>query len=274
MPLDYILARLIRHHLPSGLLSFLLRHGLIIKPGLETANPKEAVERYVRVLQHHGLSLEGKCVLDFGYGGHFGVGVELLRKGAKHVVLCDPFAKPDHRRNRLLLEEYGEFLYADGKQVWLRDGYFTLLEKDIRQVQDGELPPCDLVLSTSVYEHVDDPASVTQALARWTHPQGAHLHFVDLRDHFFKYPFEMLCYSEATWKRWLNPTSNLNRYRIWHYRDVFERFFGKVTIDVLARDEASLARVRPRVRPEFLSGDPSLDSVTLIQVLAQFPIVR
>lgn len=271
MPLDYVLARLLRRFLPTGLTSFLLRHGLIIKPGLETTNPREAVERYVQVLQHYGLSLQGKRVLDFGYGGHFGVGVELLRRGAQHVVLCDPFAKPDHRRNRLLLEEYGEFLYSDGKQVWPRDGYFTLLEKDIRQVQDGEILPCDLALSTSVYEHVDDPVSITQALARFTHPHGAHLHFVDLRDHFFKYPFEMLCYSETVWKRWLNPTSNLNRYRIWDYQRTFERFFDQVALDVLARDRESFRRVQARVRPEFRSGDLEQDSVTLIQVFARFP---
>lgn len=273
MPLDYVLARLLRRALPAGLISFLLRHGFIIKPGLETTDARQAVERYVQALQRHGLSFQGKRVLDFGYGGHFGVGAELLRRGAQHVILCDPFARPDHRRNRLLLQEYGEFLHEDGKQVWPRDEYFTLLEKDIRQVQDGELFPCDLVLSTSVYEHVDDPVSITQALARWTHPHGAHLHFVDLRDHFFKHPFEMLCYPEDVWKRWLNPTSNLNRYRLWHYQEAFERSFRYVAIDVLDRDEASLVRVRSRVRPEFLSGDLARDSATLIQIFAHSPCI-
>ncbi len=272
MPLDYLLARLVRRLLPSAVVSFLLRRGIVIKPGLETTDPKAAAERYEQTLQEYGLKLQGKRVLDFGYGGHFGIGVELLSRGAQHVVLCDPFALPDHSRNRLLLDAYGRYLQIEGDKVWPHPKFFTLLQRDIRQVQEGEIEPCDLVVSTSVYEHVDEPLQVTRALARLTHPQGAHVHFVDLRDHFFKYPFEMLCFSEKTWKRWLNPTSNLNRYRLWDYQRVFEKFFHSVEIKVLARDELAWARVRHRVRREFISGDPTQDSVTLIRIFAREPI--
>ena len=86
----------------------------------------------------------------------------------------------------------------------------------------------DLVLSTSVYEHLDDVDGITQALAKLTAPDGAQLHFVDLRDHYFKYPFEMLKFSEAVWRNFLNPTSNLNRFRLPDYRRIFEKLF---TID-------------------------------------------
>ncbi len=272
MPLDYLLARLVRRHLPAAVVSFLLRRGIVIKPGLETTDPKAAAERYEQTLREYGLELKGKRVLDFGYGGHFGVGVELLSRGAQHVVLCDPFALPDHSRNRLLLPAYSRYLKLEGTKVWPHPEFFTLLQRDVRQVQEGEIEPCDLVVSTSVYEHVDDPLQVTRALARLTHPQGAHVHFVDLRDHFFKYPFEMLCFSEKTWKQWLNPTSNLNRYRLWDYQRVFEKFFRWVEIKVLARDEVAWARVRHRVRREFISGDPTQDSVTLIRIFAREPI--
>ena len=66
---------------------------------------------------------------------------------------------------------------------------------------------------------------ITHALAGLTAAGGLNIHFVDLRDHFFRYPFEMLHYSEAAWRRWLNPTSNHNRYRVWDYRRVFEAAF-------------------------------------------------
>ncbi len=270
-PLEYLLARLIRRHLPTPLVTFLLRRGLIVKPGLETSDPKAAVDRYEQILREHGISLAGKRVLDFGYGGHFGVGVELLRRGAQHVVLCDPFVRPDHQRNRLLLPEHGNFLQLYGEMVFPHPHYFTLIEQDVRQLSPSAFPPCDLVVSTSVYEHVDDPLSVTQALVRFTRPGGVHVHFVDLRDHFFKYPFEMLCYSETTWRRWLNPTSNLNRYRLWYYQRTFEACFREVEIEVLERDEAAWARVQSRVRSEFRSGDPSQDAVTLIRIFARDP---
>ncbi len=135
----------------------------------------------------------------------------------------------------------------------------------------SELPAFDYVFTSSVYEHLDDVDGVTRALARLTKPGGMQIHFVDLRDHFFKYPFEMLTFSEKLWMGWLNPTSNHNRYRIWHYRQVFDTYFRTVAIDVLERDELAFERIRRRVRPEFMSGNPQDDSVTLILLTAADP---
>ncbi|HVN16439.1 MAG TPA: hypothetical protein VMT73_11910, partial [Anaerolineales bacterium] len=105
-----------------------------------------------------------------------------------------------------------------------------------------------------------------------TRPSGLHIHFVDLRDHFFKYPFEMLCYSKSVWYGWLNPSSNHNRYRVWDYRRAFEESFGRVELTILERDEAEFQKARPRIRPEFISGKLKDDSVTLIRVIASNPI--
>ena len=127
------------------------------------------------------------------------------------------------------------------------------------------------MLSTSVYEHLDDVDGITKALNRLTVPQGAHLHFVDLRDHYFKYPFEMLAFSERVWRNFLNPTSNLNRFRLTNYREVFDANFRKVDIAVLNRQEDEFRAARSRIRPEFLTGDDAVDSVTLIHVFAEVP---
>ncbi len=81
----------------------------------------------------------------------------------------------------------------------------------------------------------------------------------------------MLCYSERTWRAWLNPTSNHNRYRLRDYRRVFEQYFAAVEIDVRERDEAAFEAARGRIRPEFLSGNAREDSVTLIVVRASQP---
>jgi len=105
-----------------------------------------------------------------------------------------------------------------------------------------------------------------------TTSQGAHLHFVDLRDHYFKYPFAMLAYSEAVWKNFLNPTSNLNRYRLSSYKKVFEKYFGQLKINVLARQENEFEQMGHRIRPEFLTGDLSEDSTTLIQIFSEAPV--
>lgn len=272
MNLPYLLPRVIRHFLPERLVRFLLLRSWIIRPGLETSDPQAAVRRYSDVLSQYGKSLEGLRVLVFGYGGRFDIGVGLLEAGAESVVLCEKYAPPDDRHNRDLLPRYRAHLKMNGPAVRPRSERLRLLQADIREVQAADLVPADLVISNSVYEHLEDVEGITRALARVTKSDGVHVHFVDLRDHYFKYPFEMLCYSESTWRAWLNPSSNHNRYRVWEYRRAFEACFERLELTVLARDEGEFARIRPRVRPEFMSGDPAQDAVTLIQVVAFKPV--
>jgi len=268
----YLLARTGRHFMPDTLARFLLRRNLIIHPGLETSQPQAAAIRYREVLEASGYSMSGKRVLVFGYGGHFALGCMLLRQGAGQVVLCDRYAPPDHPRNMRLLPEFADYLSQEGDQVIPINDDITLLQADIRQVSPADLPAVDYVFTTSVYEHLDDIEGITRALAALTLPGGLHLHFIDLRDHFFKYPFEMLTFSERTWRTWLNPTSNLNRRRLPDYQRVFEKYFDQVEIQILASDPAAYQMVHARIRPEFKTGDLQLDVVTLIQVRASHPL--
>ena len=260
--------------MPESLARFLLKRRWIIRPGLESSDPFAAVEQYRTGLSVHGKSIKGKRVLVFGYGGRFAVGVELLRLGAAHVVLCDHFVLLDKERNLELLPEYADYLITED-DVKPRSEFITLLHGDIREESiQKQIAEVDYVLSTSVYEHLDDVNGITHALAKLTAPNGVHLHFVDLRDHFFKYPFEMLTFSERVWKNFLNPTSNLNRFRLTNYREVFDAYFQKVDIAVLERLEDEFRAARPHIRPEFLTGDEAVDSVGLIQVLAESPLPR
>ena len=272
MKIRYLLARLARHFMPDTLARFLLRRNLVIHPGLETSDPLAAAARYGEILASAGYSMPGKRVLVFGYGGNFAVGCMLLRQGAGRVVLCDRYALPDHPRNIQLLPEFADYLLQEGEQVYPRGEAITLLQADIRQVRPDELARMDYVFTTSVYEHLDDVEGITQALAALTQPDGLHLHFIDLRDHYFKYPFEMLTFSEKMWGHWLNPTSNLNRRRLPDYQRVFEKFFGQVEIEILASDPAAYQKVQARILPEFKTGELNIDSATLIQVLTSIPL--
>jgi hypothetical protein len=264
--------RLMRHFMPESVARFLLKRRWIIRPGLESSDPFAAVEHYIAGLSAYGKSIKGKRVLVFGYGGRFAVGVELLRQGAAHVVLCDHFVLLDKERNQELLPDYADYLMTENDDVKPRSEFITLLHGDIREDSiQKQIAEVDYVFSTSVYEHLDDVMGITQALAKLTAPNGAHLHFVDLRDHFFKYPFEMLIFSERVWKNFLNPTSNLNRFRLTNYREVFDAYFREVDIAVLNRQEDEFRTTRLRIRPEFLTGDETVDSVTLIHVFAEFP---
>jgi len=270
--INYLVLRLLRHFMPESIARFLLKRRWIIRPGLESSDPFAAVEQYIAGLSAYGKSIKGMRVLVFGYGGRFAVGVELLRKGAAHVVLCDHFVLVDAERNLELLTDYSEYLVADTEGVKPRSEFITLLHGDIREeLNQEQIAEVDYVLSTSVYEHLNDVDGITKALNRLTAPQGVHLHFVDLRDHYFKYPFEMLAFSERVWRNFLNPTSNLNRFRLTNYREVFDANFRKVDIVVLNRQEDEFRAARSRIRPEFLTGDDTVDSVTLIHVFAEVP---
>lgn len=272
MNIRYIILRLIRHFMPEGLARFLLKQRLIIRPGLESTDPSAAVHQYVSTLSARDKSIAGKRILVFGYGGRFAVGVELLRQGAAHVVLCDHFVLMDRERNLELFPDYEQYLVKEHGDIKPKAEYITLLHGDIREEKiQSQIPEVDYVLSISVFEHLDDVDGITRALAKLTAQQGTQLHFVDLRDHYFKLPFEMLTFSESTWKKFLNPTSNLNRFRLSDYHKVFASYFNKVEIVVSRRNEAQFKIARARIRPEFLTGDDSVDSVELIYVFAELP---
>jgi hypothetical protein len=259
--------------MPESFARFLLKHRLIIRPGLESSDPLAAVDQYTKALAQYGKSIKDQRVLVFGYGGRFAVGVELLKQGAAHVVLCDHFVLLDQERNLELLPKYDDYLQVENGEVMPRPEHITLLHGDIRDARlQAEIPAVDLVLSTSVYEHLDDVNGITHALSKLTAQHGAQIHFVDLRDHYFKYPFAMLAYSESVWRNFLNPTSNLNRYRLPSYQGIFEKYFGQVKINVLARQENEFTQMRHRIRSEFLTGDLSVDSTTLIQIFAEIPV--
>jgi hypothetical protein len=270
--LRYIFLRLIRHFMPEALARFLLKHRWVIQPGLESSDPETAASRYVEALTERGISISGKRILVFGYGGRFAIAVELLKRGAAHVVLSDHFIALDNERNLRLLPESAIYLTLENDMIRPRPEFITLLHGDIRnpEIQD-QISRVDCVFSNSVYEHLEDVDGITKALAALTHSGGVQLHFIDLRDHYFKYPFEMLSYSSRIWKSFLNPTSNLNRFRLSDYRNVFIKYFNQIDISVLARLENEFQKSRARIRPEYLSGDPQNDSVSLILVFAALP---
>ena len=272
MNIRYLALRLIRHFMPESIARFLLKRRWIIRPGLESRDPLAAVKQYMKALELYGKSIKGQRVLVFGYGGRFTVGVELLKQGASHVVLCDHFVLLDQERNLELLSKYADYLNLVNGEVTPHPRYITLLHGDIRESKIQEqISAVDTELSTSVYEHLDDVNGITAALSKLAAPQGVHLHFVDLRDHYFKYPFEMLAYSEMVWKNFLNPTSNLNRYRLPSYQDIFEKYFGQVKVKVLERLEDEFKKMGNRVRPEFVTDDLSVNSVTLIEIFSETP---
>lgn len=266
----YILPRVIRHFLPEKITRALLLRGVIIRPGLETRAPEEAAARYQRELLAMGTDISGKHVLIFGYGGRFALACHLLKMGASHITLCEYAARPDEKANALLLPEFEKYLSTHFGKTIPRAEWITLLQGDIRELAvDPRLQKADIVCSTSVFEHLSGPSGILDALTGITNEKGIHIHFIDLRDHFFKYPFEMLTYDRETWTRWLNPTSNLNRWRLPAYENLFKNRFDQVDIQILERNLTAWNVISDNVLPEFKTGDAQIDSVTQIRVMAR-----
>ena len=153
--LKYLVPRVIRHFMPDQAVRFLLLKSWIIRPGMETNDPARAAEHDVEELRAAGYSLQGKRILVFGYGGRFAVGCALLRAGAAQVILCEKGAPPDSTYNRRLLADFGDYLMEVNGQVLPRGEALKLVQGNIRQLA-GRMQPVDIVLSVSVYEHLDD----------------------------------------------------------------------------------------------------------------------
>jgi SAM-dependent methyltransferase len=272
MKLPYLALRVFRRLLPSRLTRRMLEVGFILQPGLETREPEQAVERYEAALRAEGAMIAGRDVLVFGYGGDFGVGVLLLRAGAASVTLSDPFARPSRRRNARWVTAAPEYFKLVGG-VGHPDGVrLRVTHDDIRLTAKAAEPRFDVVLSSSVFEHVDDVEAVVSSLAALTRAGGIHLHYIDVRDHYFRLPFEMLAFSETIWRHFLNPGSNLNRLRPWAYEASFRRSFSRVTLRIIRAEVEAFRQARPRIRPEFLSGDEALDSAGVILITAAGPL--
>jgi len=270
VPLDYLVLRLVRRHLPRRVVRLMLEHRIVIKPGLETLAPAEAAQRFLRTIHDAGDTVVGRRILIFGYGGRFGVGSALLQAGARHVVLLDPYAKPSRAANLALAKSGSPSLTVSRAKAVPDPDRLTVVSAPLRAYLAGAGEPADLVLSNSVLEHVEDLAGTVADLASVTASGGQQVHFIDLRDHYFKHPFEMLCHSDKVWRKFLNPGSNLNRLRAWDYERIFCRRFPKVSVEPLGSDLAAFHAARPRIRPEFLSGDEVRDAWTRILLRASF----
>lgn len=266
--LSYLVPRIVRHFLPERAVRWLLLRNIIIRSGVETSDPSTAVQRYKDSLIEKRTSFKDKKILVFGYGGRFDIGLLILREGAKHVILCDKYAQPDEAHNQRMFSGEDKYFFLENNKLRPRQERMTLLEEDIKNFQ---IEPVDIILSSSVYEHVDDVEGVTRALAEMTKPDGVHVHYIDLRDHFFKYPFEMLRFSEHTWRNWLNPSSNHNRYRLWNHRKAFEACFENVEIRILSSEEEAFRKIQPHILPEFVSGNMEEDAAGTIRVIASKP---
>jgi SAM-dependent methyltransferase len=213
--------------------------------------------------------MDGRTVLEAGTGVYNPAAAPLMLSGVSRLLLLEPFVGPrlDHRRLRARHEALLEMAEADPsyplpKRKRVSDlrsggaGLPTGVELLDRPWEATGLPDAavDYVLSVSVLEHLRDPEAVLAESARILRPGGWMINLVDMRDHFFRYPFEMLKYSPRAWEMLTTASGGsgfLNRWRLGDWLAALERHgFATEVMEHLVDDER-LARDKPYFAPEF-----------------------
>lgn len=254
---EYVTLRLVRRfvfteHMANRLARWLPYY----ESSVNEAQPTRIVDEYVRALTAAQLALAGKRVLEVGAGRTNVVGYGLVAAGASSAVVLEPFVSFDAPRDRALRAAHPVLAAVDAGRV-----------QRVRDFADVPVASIDLMLSNSVLEHVRDMHRFLTDCRRVLAPHGVMLHRVDYRDHFFKYPYGFLTFSDTTWSRWLDP-GDLPRWRLPdHLRDFAKAGFIVSVLDrQIAADE--FERIRSHLAGRFVEA-PSGVEVTGATLLAR-----
>jgi SAM-dependent methyltransferase len=270
VPLKYWFLRLCRRATPKSAINFMLDRGIYLKPGGETSRPHEVAALYSECVARHGLNLKGSTVCVVGYGGSYGIGIYLLENGARRVILQDPYAPPKHWRNRQISPELMARYCRLEKGEWIPDkDKLVLVHEELSLFAERNPESVDVIVSRSALEHVSDVEGLVVACRHVMRPGGIAIHFINLQDHFPGHPFEMLCYKQTTWDRWLNASNNLNRLRLRDYEAIFQRTFLSVNLTILTSKREEFKSLRSRIRSEFLTGNDEVDTAAIIRIEAR-----
>jgi SAM-dependent methyltransferase len=211
------------------------------------------------------FNIEGKRILDIGSGRYARLALRMLGAGASHVTLIDLQAIPAHEaKHRALLSRDCVALGLDLETALAR------IEAITGNITATPVPSpenrVDAIVSNAALEHMQDPRSVFARSREWLKPGGVTVHAVDLRDHAhgFRYPLEMLTFSDEIWQRRFDMKGgyHVNRWRIPDFtRALDEAGFDDVRYKVVERDEDELRRVLPRLDARFRGMSPDLLAV-------------
>lgn len=250
--LEYVPMRLARKFLFRD--EFLLRFGALVphyRVNRNQADPGVLVSDYARHLAGRKFDPAGRQVLEIGVGATNSTGYEFVARFAPaRMWLLEPFVAFSAAADTPLRETIAQRHGVDPARL-------SAATERIRSLAAMPAASVDLVLSSSVLEHVADPAGLFRELRRVLRPGAAMLHLVDYRDHFFKYPYHFLQFSRRTWERWLNP-GDLPRWRLYDHVAALDAAGFHVESLRADRDAAAFDRIASRVAADFRRDDPSL----------------
>lgn len=258
---EYVSLRILRRFLFRG--QVLGRLGTFLPYYLTNRNesgPDPIVTDYRRYLAMAGRTTDGANVLEIGCGRTNSVGYLLVALGAARVICLEPYAEFDRGRDSKLLNSVARMHSTTPAAIADRVDRVQSLSG----LSDSSI---DIVLSSSVLEHVKELDTTLGELKRVIRPQGAMLHLVDYRDHFFKYPYHFLQFSRETWERFLDP-GDLPRWRLRDHLVALRKLGYQLTVLERREDPEAFHAIKPHLAAEFDSVDPDLP-VTFAAILAR-----
>jgi len=253
---EYVPLRLLRRFVLRD--SLLLRFGAFVpyyRPNRNQVDPSPIIDEYARHLAAERFSPRGKRILEIGVGRTNSAGYEMAARFAPaSIIAFEPFvgfAPIDDAK--FLSQIAGKHRCEPGSLL----GRIRRLEST-HSISDASV---DLILSSSVLEHVNYPSRLFAELRRMLAPDGAMLHLVDYRDHFFKYPFHFLQFRKATWNRWLNP-GDLPIWRLYDHLEHLQASGFTSRVIAETRDREAFASIAAYVSADFRKNDERLQTTT------------
>lgn len=199
-------------------------------------------EQFQDYLAYAGLGpgdLQGKRVLELGFGDNLGVALKFLIAGAEKVVCIDKFCSHrdseherevyDRMRQGLTEAEAKRFdeaisvardVIPNPNRLSCING--QLLEDAIKNLAELQ-QPFDLVVSRAVIEEIYEPGELFAAMDTILRPGGYMLHKIDLSDYgMFRdvgmHPLTFLTIPQATYRLMATDSGIPNRKRMEYYR--------------------------------------------------------
>lgn len=254
---EYVTLRLIRRFLFNESMANRLARWLpYYTSSANESQPKLIVDQYLQALRASGLDLSGMRVLEVGAGRTNVVACALVAAGARMATALEPFVPFDTVRDAALRASVPQWSAVSANSI-------------ARATDFAEIPAAsiDLLLSNSVLEHVRDLQGFLMECHRVLTPDGVMLHRVDYRDHFFKYPFAFLTFSETTWSRWLDP-GDLPRWRLPDHVAAFTEAGFTTTVSGAESATPEFDRIRLQLAGRFAKCAPGTE-VTAATLLAR-----
>jgi hypothetical protein len=280
----YKIKRIIRKLLPNSIFNFLIRHNIFFQVPDETFSSYEDYLVAIRnksILSEYNHSFKNKKVMEIGMGGYYGLGLCYLSFGCKSVILQEKYRKHSlsvqkkhliKMKNAMIKKDIAipnqKLIDLSRKNSVFNSQKFKITYEDVHDLI-GNIEPCSYIFTNSVLEHVTDVTSLLKDCYDLLIDSGIMIHYIDLRDHYFKKPFEMLKFSKKTWKFFFDP-GHLNRMRASDYIKIHEKLgMNILELKIIKKDLNTLEKEYNKIHPNFKKYDKNDLAIQIIILVAE-----